>query len=295
MPPRRAQMLSWSHGWQLKRMGLRNWVQNGVGPGSAESQPYQRVGDRFGGHPEVEVSCSADLLDGPASPPRLGRRLPIGVREEQVGARDAIPAGGARDPLFEEGELQRRLLPREHRAQRVVGDEVTHCLFAEPGRPGRQQSADSEFTQFIEEGRGKERRLARARWCAGVDEDQFGDRRGDSVSNGWQEQATAAVADEDGRLRQRLHGTADGIDAGQPVAWWRPGRPQQRGDDRLMSSSLQLARNPRPRAGPTSGLWTRTKTMARGAQLGSRILKRARSLYPETSEEIPDARSRWIT
>jgi hypothetical protein len=52
-----------------------------------------------------------------------------------------------------------------------------------------------------EEGFRNDRRLARARRDPGVDEDQPGDGRGDSVHNDRQQQAAAAVADEDERVR----------------------------------------------------------------------------------------------
>ena len=83
---------------------------------------------------------------------------------------------------------------------------------------------------MIEDGWGNERRLACARRNAGVDEDQSSDGRRDRVGYGRQEQAAAAVADENDRVRQRPEGVAGGLDAVPPFARRRSGRSEQRGN-----------------------------------------------------------------
>ena len=77
------------------------------GSASGESQPDECVGDRLGGHRDMEVPRSKNLLDAPPSSPRFGSRVPVGVREKKVGARHAIPADGTRDALRKEGERER--------------------------------------------------------------------------------------------------------------------------------------------------------------------------------------------
>ncbi len=122
----------------------------------------------------MEVLSSGDLFNPPSSPAGIARCISEGIRKEQVGARHAIPTGGARDALLEGGERQGRELALERGPRGVVRHELAHRFVTEPARPGRQNPVYRERAQMREEGRWHSRCFAGTRRHAGIDERSAG-------------------------------------------------------------------------------------------------------------------------
>jgi hypothetical protein len=76
---------------------------------SGMREPDERVGELLWGDRDVEMLGAGDLLHSPTSHLRFVGRVPVGIREEQVCARDLVPSRGAWNRLLEVSERNRRV------------------------------------------------------------------------------------------------------------------------------------------------------------------------------------------